>query len=214
MERRPVRKSAFGRIRQVRCCWQMHAKNMGLHLLHSQVTRFNGVTQSPYLESDDAQPLNVYGVSKYLAETHVLSAYPSSIIIRTSSFFGPWDRYNFLVRMVETIERGDKFAATSDFVISPTYLPDLVNACLDLIIDKEQGIWHITNPLAVSWMHFALLTAEIAKFNTDLIRNVKAQNLGYMAPRPGYSALKSEKGLLMPSLDSAIQRFLTERGKE
>jgi dTDP-4-dehydrorhamnose reductase len=175
---------------------------------------FNGVTQFPYLESDHAQPLNVYGVSKFLAEAHVLSAYPSSIIIRTSSFFGPWDRYNFLARMVQAIEQGDKFSATSDFVISPTYVPDLVNACLDLIIDKEQGIWHITNPSAVSWMHFALLTAEIAKFNTRLIRNVKPQKLGYMAPRPRYSALKSEKGLLMPALDSAIQRFLTERTKE
>ena len=34
--------------------------------------------------------------------------------------------------------------------VSPTYVPDLVNTCLDLLIDKGKGIWHLTNSTAVT----------------------------------------------------------------
>jgi dTDP-4-dehydrorhamnose reductase len=172
---------------------------------------FNGETTAPYKERDEARPLNIYGVSKFLAESRVLNAYPSSIIVRTSSFFGPWDKHNFLTKMLQAIEQGEKFKTTSAFVVSPTYVPDLVNACLDLIIDQEKGLWHITNPSALSWMDFALMTAEMAKLNTGLIKNIKPENFHYSAMRPPYSALGSERGRLMHTLENAIQRFLSER---
>jgi dTDP-4-dehydrorhamnose reductase len=172
---------------------------------------FNGEAGVPYNENDEAKPLNIYGVSKFLAESRVLNVYPASIVVRTSSFFGPWDMHNFLIRMVRTLEQGDEFQTTSAYVISPTYVPDLVNACLDLIIDREKGMWHITNPSSLSWKDFALMTAEMAKLNTGLIRTIRQENFGYRAVRPPYSALKSERGQLMPSLENAIQRFLVDR---
>ncbi|HBY80153.1 MAG TPA: hypothetical protein DEG47_24795, partial [Cyanobacteria bacterium UBA11148] len=51
---------------------------------------------NPYVESNTVAPLNVYGRSKVEAEVRVLTAYPSSLVIRTSAFFGPWDEYNFV----------------------------------------------------------------------------------------------------------------------
>ena len=41
-------------------------------------------------------PLNVYGKSKADAEERVLEECPQALVIRTSAFFGPWDRYNFV----------------------------------------------------------------------------------------------------------------------
>jgi dTDP-4-dehydrorhamnose reductase len=32
--------------------------------------------------------------------------------------------------------------------ISPTYIPDLVDACLDVLVDGEAGVWHLTNGAA------------------------------------------------------------------
>src|SRR5205807_1956944 len=32
----------------------------------------------------------------------------------------------------------------------PTYIPDLVNACLDLLIDRECGVWHLTTGGAIT----------------------------------------------------------------
>lgn len=53
--------------------------------------------------------------------------------------------YNFVTRALKALAQGDRFAASADITISPTYIPDLVNACLDLLIDKEAGILYLTN---------------------------------------------------------------------
>ena len=172
---------------------------------------FDGKSKAPYLESNPAAPLNVYGLSKFHAETKVLKVNPDALIIRTSSFFGPWDEYNFISLMLKTLEEKKTFIASKDHIVSPTYVPDLVHNCLDLLIDKTSGIWHLTNPSEVSWADFAFKTAEVANLDPGLIKAARANQLGFKAVRPQYSALGSERGLLLPRLDDAINRYLRER---
>jgi dTDP-4-dehydrorhamnose reductase len=79
---------------------------------------FDGVSTSPYVESDAVAPLNVYGRSKGEAEVRVLQALPSALVIRTSAFFGPWDEYNFITVALRTLSAGKPFVAIEDAVIS------------------------------------------------------------------------------------------------
>jgi dTDP-4-dehydrorhamnose reductase len=80
------------------------------------------------------------------------------------------------------------------------------------LIDKSSGIWHVSHPSAISWNKFALVTAEILKLKTELIKVVKnTDELGYKAIRPTYSALTSSKGCLMPDLENGIERFIKDR---
>lgn len=44
----------------------------------------------------------------------------------------------------------------------------------------------------------------------DLELFAATKSLGLAAPRPGYSALTSERGLLLPSLEDAIARYFKE----
>ena len=104
---------------------------------------FDGNSLSPYVESNAVAPLNVYGDSKAEAEVRVLSALPSALVIRTSAFFGPWDNYNFLTIALRTLAAGQPFQAAFDAIVSPTYVPDLVQASLDLLIDGELSLIHI-----------------------------------------------------------------------
>jgi dTDP-4-dehydrorhamnose reductase len=172
---------------------------------------FDGSGKKPYTEDSSVQPINIYGVSKYLAECRVRNVLPSALIIRTSSFFGPWDNHNFLSSMITNLQDGKKFTTSSN-VISPTYVPDLVHASLDLLVDKASGIWHVSHPTEVSWHEFALMTAEMLKLNTKLIRKTKnSAELGFRAPRPAYSALGTQHGCLMPPLDHGITRFVSDR---
>ena len=67
----------------------------------------------PYVETDEAAPLNVYGRSKAEAERLVLEALPSALVVRTSAFFGPWDQYNFLHAVLSSLERGVEFVAAA-----------------------------------------------------------------------------------------------------
>jgi len=171
---------------------------------------FDGASLSPYIESDTVAPLNIYGKSKAEAEVRVLEACPSALVIRTSAFFGPWDEYNFLTVALRTLAAGHTFVAAQDGVVSPTYVPDLVHTSLDLLIDGESGVWHLTNSGAIAWADLALFAAQQANLDATRIHAVSTQALGLAAPRPIYSVLSSERGVLLPSLENAVSRYTKE----
>jgi len=172
---------------------------------------FDGTQDRPYIESDKAAPLGVYGRSKADAERRVLDADPQALVIRTSAFFGPWDEHNVVTQALAALDAGRPFAAASDQVVSPTYVPDLVNVCLDLLIDRECGLWHLTNGAALSWADLARRAAAAAGVDDALLEARTAAELGLRAPRPRNSAMSSERGLLLPSFDDALARYLRER---
>jgi dTDP-4-dehydrorhamnose reductase len=103
--------------------------------------------------------------------------------------------------------------AAGDLVVSPTYVPDLVNATLDLLIDGERGLWHLANDGAITWADFARRAAERAGLDASLVIAKPASALGYVASRPRYSVLGSARGRLMPSLESAIARYTAQWGQ-
>ena len=171
---------------------------------------FDGDKPTPYVESDEARPLNAYGRSKLEAERRVLKLAPSALVIRTAAFFGPWDRHNFAAQAVSTLQRGERWRAANDQLVSPTYVPNLVQAALNLLIDGERGLWHLTNHGAVSWAGFAQLVAEAAGLDAGLVDAVPGASLGQVAVRPRYSALQSERGLTLASLHDAVEQYLSE----
>jgi dTDP-4-dehydrorhamnose reductase len=169
---------------------------------------FDGKARSPYRESDGVAPLGVYGCSKAKAEKDVLAVHPGALIVRTSAFFGPWDQYNFLTSTLRQLAMRMTVRAAQDMTISPTYVPDLVNASLDLLLDGATGLWHLANQGATTWAEFARHAASMRGYNAELILPVPASSLGLTAPRPEYSALGTERGSgLMPPLGAAIERY-------
>ncbi|HEY0460718.1 MAG TPA: family 1 glycosylhydrolase [Pyrinomonadaceae bacterium] len=169
---------------------------------------FDGNNSRAYIESDAPAPINIYGKSKAEAEERVLRLNPNSLIIRTSAFFGPWDNYNFLRIALQTLRAGKDFVAADDSLISPTYIPDLVNTSLDLLIDRENGIWHLAQKGAITWANFARWAAELAKLDSKLVVGCKTKELNLPAPRPLFSVLGSERGVLMPTLENSLVRFI------
>jgi dTDP-4-dehydrorhamnose reductase len=92
-------------------------------------------------------------------------------------------------------------------VVSPTYVPDLVDAVLDLLIDGETGLRHLANSSAVSWAEFARLVAGALDLDTRLVQGAAAETFEWPAPRPPYAALATERGQLLPPLENAIARY-------
>jgi len=86
-------------------------------------------------------------------------------------------------------------------------VPDLVDATLDLLIDRAEGVWHLTNGEGLAWSDFALAIAEAHGLDVSLIERMKGSGSGWAAPRPSYSALGSERGAMLPTLQDAIRRF-------
>jgi dTDP-4-dehydrorhamnose reductase len=172
---------------------------------------FGGTKRSPYIESDAPAPLNVYGSSKAQAEKRVLEELPAALVVRTSAFFGPWDEHNFVAAALSSLSEGRIFPAADDLYVSPTYVPDLVQASLDLLIDGECGIWHLANSGEVTWAELARRVATLSGLDASRVEALSEKSLKLIAPRPVYSALGSERGpLLLPSLEDALSRYLRE----
>jgi dTDP-4-dehydrorhamnose reductase len=86
-----------------------------------------------------------------------------------------------------------------------------VQATLDLLVDGEHGLWHLANRGEVSWAGLARMAADAASLDGRLVRDMTTADLGMVAPRPRYSALASERGGLMPRLEDALCRYMTDR---
>ncbi|HET9445426.1 MAG TPA: family 1 glycosylhydrolase [Steroidobacteraceae bacterium] len=172
---------------------------------------FDGQRQTPYVETNDVRPLNVYGLSKARAERAVMQAHPSALVVRTSAFFGPWDEHNFVTIALRTLARGEVFRAIDDIVVSPTYVPDLVNASLDLLIDGERGLWHLVNDGGLTWAELARHAARVAKVSTRQLRPDSWRTFDLAARRPSFSVLASERGVVMPNLHDALARYVAAK---
>jgi dTDP-4-dehydrorhamnose reductase len=170
---------------------------------------FDGQANAPYLESDATNPLNVYGLSKRAAEERVQMVLPNALIVRTAGLFGPADQYGFLTLALGEVSAGRDVIAANDAIVSPTYVPHVADAVLDLLIDREEGIWHLTNRGQVSWADFVALAATLAGLDESLVRRVSQAGLGLRARRPPFSALESERGQIMPTLEFGIREYLT-----
>jgi len=171
---------------------------------------FDGSKGAPYVESDVPSPLNVYGRSKAEAERLVLQESSKALVIRTSAFFGPWDSYNFAYSVLNDLSNGREVVAADDISISPTYIPDLIDATLDLLIDDERGIWHLANTDVVTWADFARLIAAKAGYDPSRVEGRSSEAMSYIATRPPFTPLSSERGSFMPCLEDSLDRFFHE----
>ena len=175
---------------------------------------FDGSKRTPYDEGDMPAPLGVYGRSKHDAEARVLDANPDALVVRTSACFGPWDDGNFVARVLRELAAGREVRAAGDTTVSPTYVPDLVHACLDLAIDREHGLWHLANTGATTWAGLARNAATLAGYPGDRVVEVPATALPWRARRPAFSALGSARGSLLPPWNHALRRYHEARLEE
>lgn len=171
---------------------------------------FDGGKCAPYLESDETSALNVYGESKLLAERQVLSGWPKALVVRPGKVFAPLEDYDFLRHSLLALARGERVRVENDVRLSGTYLPDLVHATLDLLIDGESGVWHLANTGSITPEQFLTAAAELADLSPDRILGVPGWELHPHAFRSCYRVLETERGQLLPSLQDAIQRYSRE----
>jgi len=161
---------------------------------------FDGQLGRAYLEPDPTSPACVYGQSKADAEDRVMAIDPQALIVRTSAFFGPWDRYNFLWGTLDRLAKGEDVHASDNMLVSPTYVPDLVHATLDLLLDGETGLWHLANEGSISWHGLAHDIAGRAGLSPKKIHDSggdKADN-----------SLGTTRGQILRPLSHALEDFM------
>jgi len=192
--------NTHGAIRLAERCADKGIRYVGI----SSDLVFDGRSERVYVEDDATNPLNVYGASKAQAEDGIDDA----LTIRTAAFFSPHDAHNFAMAVARTIDGGNAFAAPPEhYTVTPTYVPDLVDALLDLLIDDARGIWHLSSGEELSWAAFARRIAEACRLPSERVKTLEQAPEAWVARRPHRAGLGTRKGVRMPMLSEAIERF-------
>ena len=168
---------------------------------------FDGCLGRAYVESDSTAPICEYGKSQRTIEEMIAEVHPASMVVRTSALFSPWDQQNFLVSSLRRLSQGQQVDAPKDWFVSPTYVPELVDACLDLLVDGEAGLWHLVHQGDVSWSEFLRHAADAANLPVELICERTCAELGIAPYRTHRTTLTTQRGQLLPPLLDAIGRY-------
>jgi len=165
-----------------------HAAELGAPLvLFSTDYVFDGRKHEPYVESDEPNPLSVYGRTKLQAEA---AAGEAGWIVRTSWLYGSGSR-NFVHTMLRDGAERDEVAVVDDQRGCPTYVGHLAEAVRG-VLELPQGTWHLAADGDCTWAEFAEAIFEEADLSCR-VRRITTPELGRPAPRPPYSVLRSER---------------------
>jgi dTDP-4-dehydrorhamnose reductase len=190
------------------------AKEAGARLLFlSSDYVFDGRKTTPYATSDGRNPQSVYGRSKAEAEVHLIELLPTCCIARTSWLFGTGGKC-FPDAILKLAASRPALDVVDDQRGSPTYAVDLASAIMQLCRKNAQGIVHVTNRGDCTWFEFAREIVRRSGLSTE-VRPVSSRQMARPAPRPAYSVLSPASlesfGIVMPSWQDALQRYLEER---
>ncbi|MDO4266428.1 MAG: dTDP-4-dehydrorhamnose reductase, partial [Eubacteriales bacterium] len=116
---------------------------------------FNGEGTRPWEPEDPAEPLNIYGQTKYEGEEAVRKFVPKQhFILRIQWVYG-LNGKNFVKTMLRLSEDHDRLTVVDDQVGSPTYTPDIARLAVDMIRSDKFGTYHVANAGLCSWYEFA-----------------------------------------------------------
>ena len=153
---------------------------------------FDGASSRPYREEDPANPLSVYGKTKWAAEQALREEGGDHLLVRTQWMFGPAGR-NFIRTILEKARRGETLRVASDQVGCPTFSRDLAGAVRNLLGAGARGTVHFSSEGETSWFGLARYVLERSGLPAALLSPARTRDLPYPAPRPAYGVLSKEK---------------------
>ena len=209
-------------VTAVRNLAEVCANNRTIFIHISTDFVFDGKNCQPYVESDKAKPINVYGQSKYEGENQALKENASTIIIRTSWLYSSFGN-NFVKTMMKASDKNDSLNVIFDQVGTPTYALDLAETILTIIgkiqkktIDKSEyfGIFHYSNEGIASWYDFAIEIFRISGIKCT-VNPILTSDYPSPSKRPHFSVLdkskiKSTYGISIPYWKDSLNLCIRE----
>ena len=176
------------------------AQSNNIKLIHiSTDFVFDGFKSQPYLESDVADPLNIYGKTKLAGENAVISIMKfNAIIIRTSWVYSEYGN-NFVDTILKLVKNGNELNVVSDQIGTPTYASDLGLAILTILRsekfnrnEQESQIYHYSNKGFCNWHDFANEIIKILGSNC-ILNSIKTEDYLTTAKRPRSTVMSTDK---------------------
>ncbi len=159
---------------------------------------FAGDKGTPYKETDETSPLNVYGHSKLEGEIAVRRENPRHLIVRTAWTFSPFGQ-NFLKRMLALASQSKELRIVDDQTSNPTSgqnLAEVLLMSLDRFLSTNTlaGTYHMAGSEPATWYDFAshiMMVARTRDLPSVSVRAIKSSEYPVAAKRPFDSRLDS-----------------------
>jgi dTDP-4-dehydrorhamnose reductase len=197
------------------------AKSLGAGLIHySTDFVFDGAKQQPYLETDQPNPLSVYGVTKLEGDRAIQSSGVPHLIFRLAWVYGLRGK-NFLLTMRRLASEGKPLRVVSDQIGCPTWCRTIADATATALtkvrsadgsfdLARVSGLYHCVCGGQTSWHGFtrAFIPAEIP------VSPITTADYPTPARRPAYSAMNCDKythtfGSPLPHWEQALKDCLS-----
>ena len=191
---------------------------------------YDGTKTSPYVETDEENPVSIYGKSKLAGEEAIRQVALPHLILRTSWVYGAYGK-NFLKTMLRLATEREELRIVGDQFGAPTSSESIANAVVKLVNvwqlehENQTGIVHFTNAGETSWHGFcceivnqynALLADKdwpVLKAKVDNIAVITTADYPTPAARPANSCLNNSKlkqvfGIELPPWKTALQQVM------
>lgn len=171
-----------------------YCKNYGATMVHvSTDFVFEGNHPNLLVETDIAQPINIYGLTKLEGEQDIEAILPQHFIIRTSWLYSEYGN-NFVKTMLKLGAERDELKIIGDQIGTPTYAIDLADAILTIIASQKEnyGIYHYSNEGVTSWYDFAKGIFDISKTDVNVLP-IRTAEYPTKAIRPLFSVMDKSK---------------------
>jgi len=170
------------------------AERTGAVLIHYSTDYvFDGKRRQPYREDDPANPLNYYGLTKWLGEEKIRKTIQKHYIIRTAWVYGGFG-HNFIRLVLNLAARHKTLRFVNDQTGSPTAADDLTDFTSFLIrnADAPFGTYHCSHLGEITRYDQARFIVRTMGLDTEILP-VPASYFNPPALRPPYSVLSKEK---------------------
>lgn len=171
-----------------------HSQAYLIHISTDYV--FDGNKNTPYLESDEIRPLNVYGTTKALGEMLSTQYNENTCILRIAALYGKdvcrgKPRLNFVDLMLQLVKSGKQISVVENEYTTPTSALSIANQISCLISNPHTGIFHSTCEGQCSWYEFANEIFKIKNINANI--TPKTVEPDFSLNRPQYSVLENRE---------------------
>jgi dTDP-4-dehydrorhamnose reductase len=200
------------------------ARRVGALLVHYSTDYvFDGAKSEPYLETDAANPLGVYGRSKLAGDEAIRAVGGAHLIFRLCWVYGARGQ-NFMLTIMRLAREREKLRVVSDQVGCPTWSRLIAEATSlavkEVVAVREwggfSGTYHLAASGVTSWHGFAQAIVNrmpVEGKKCTAVEAISTAEYPTPAKRPAYSVLGCEKlqttfGLRLPHWEESLNQVL------
>jgi len=198
------------------------AKRLDVAIIHYSTDYvFDGKGAQPYLETDQPNPLSVYGKTKLAGDQAIAAVGVSHLIFRTGWVYGARGK-NFLLTILKLAQEGydpcgrRELKIVNDQIGAPTWSRMIAEVTAQVLVKvgfpftEVSGLYHLTSTGQTSWHGFAKSIVERLECDhSPQLIPIPTSKYPLPAKRPAFSKLDCGKiehdfGLSMPDWETSL----------